>query len=166
MLGKLIFLFTVVPIVELLILIEIGGAIGVLNTVLLVLITGIVGAVLAKSEGRQIIANIQRETSMGRMPGDELINGLSVLLGGAMLVTPGIFTDVVGFTLVIPFTRGLLIGFIKKQVKGMIKEGNVKVYYNSPLQGQRPDVHRGEKEDFQKNFQNAEDVDYEEVDKE
>ena len=161
MFGKLVILFTVIPILELLILIELGGHIGVLNTILLIFITGVVGAALAKSEGRQILMEIQKEMSFGRMPGDALISGLSVLLGGAMLITPGVFTDVVGFFLVIPFTRIFLIKLIKSQIKSMIKEGNVNVYYGNSFHGKK-DSHNSPFNDVE----DVEDVDYEEIDKE
>lgn len=168
MLGRLILLFTVVPIVELYILIQIGNEIGAFNTIMLVLITGIVGAVLAKSEGRQIIRNIQQEMNQGKMPGDELINGLCVLVGGAMLLTPGIVTDIFGFILIIPFTRIFLIKFIKRKIKSMIKEGTVNVYYNEPKgfgsKSSSKDHRSPYEEDSQKGFGEVKDVDYEEVD--
>lgn len=170
MLGKLILLFTLVPIVELYVLIQIGNEIGAFNTVMLVFITGVVGAVLTKSEGRQIIGNIKGEMARGKMPGDELINGLCVLVGGAMLLTPGIFTDVFGFVLVIPFTRIFLIQFIKRKIKSMIMEGTVNVYYNSPGGFSSRKTSKGKEDSFQGNskgdFGNVKDVDYEEVEEE
>ncbi len=170
MLGRLILLFTVVPIVELYILIQIGNEIGVFNTIMLVFITGVVGAVLAKSEGRQIIRNIQQDMAMGKMPGDELINGLCVLLGGALLLTPGIFTDVFGFVLVIPFTRIFLIKSIKRKIKSMITEGTVNVYYKDhggfTNKKASKDPNSPFREESRNNFGNVKDVDYEEVEDE
>ncbi|NBG87306.1 FxsA family protein [Isachenkonia alkalipeptolytica] len=170
MLGRLILLFTVVPIVELYILIQIGNEIGAFNTIMLVFITGVVGAVLSKSEGRQIIGNIKREMAMGKMPGDELINGLCVLVGGALLLTPGIFTDVLGFVLVIPFTRMFLIKTIKRKIKSMITEGTVNVYYKDSGDFTNKRSSKGEDGPFQGNsrgdFGNVKDVDYEEVEDE
>ncbi len=167
MLGKLILLFTVVPIVELYILIQIGNEIGVFNTIMLVFITGVVGAVLAKSEGRQIIGNIKQDMAMGKMPGDELINGLCVLVGGAMLLTPGIFTDVFGFVLVIPFTRMFLIKSIKRKIKSMITEGTVNVYYKDQGGFANKKTSRSPGSSFPGNSENGfgdvKDVDYEEV---
>lgn len=129
MLFKLIILFTVIPIVELGILLRLNDYIGLPYTLLIVLVTGIVGAALAKSEGREIIKRIKFEGSQGRMPGDELINGLCVLIGGAFLLTPGLLTDIAGFSLVIPVTRFAIKSFIKKQLKQMIEEGTFKIYY-------------------------------------
>ncbi|MBS4535671.1 FxsA family protein [Clostridium sp. D2Q-14] len=130
MLGKLILLFTLVPIVELFILFKIAEVTSGLATILLVLLTGIAGAYLAKSEGRIIINRIKNELSQGRMPGNELINGLCVLIGGALLLTPGIITDIVGFSLVIPMTRIMFKRYIKGKFEGMIREGQIHFYYN------------------------------------
>ncbi|ABR50145.1 FxsA cytoplasmic membrane protein [Alkaliphilus metalliredigens QYMF] len=129
MLFKLIILFTVIPIAELAILLKLNNYIGLPYTLLLVFLTGIIGATLAKSEGKGIIKRIKFEGSQGKMPGDELINGLCVLIGGAFLLTPGLLTDIAGFSLVIPFTRFAIKSFIKKQLKQMIQEGNFSIYY-------------------------------------
>ena len=170
MLGRLILLFTVVPIVELYILIQIGNEIGAFNTIMLVFITGVVGAILAKKEGRQIISNIQQDMAIGKMPGDELINGLCVLVGGALLLTPGIFTDVFGFVLVIPFTRIFLIKSIKRKIKSMITEGNVNVYYkdHGGFTDKKTSKNQGSsfREDSPNGFGDVKDVDYEEVENE
>lgn len=125
MLGKLIILFTIIPIIELYILIEIGNAIGALNTILIVLITGITGAFLAKLEGRQIIFKIQNDLNMGKMPTDELLGGLCVLIGGAFLIAPGILTDIAGFLLVIHFTRLIFVRAIKKKFRKFVKGGSI-----------------------------------------
>ncbi|KAB3532886.1 FxsA family protein [Alkaliphilus serpentinus] len=129
MLGKLILLFTVIPIVELALLLKLNTYIGLPYTILIVLLTGVVGAYLAKSEGRGILRNIRYEMSQGRMPGDELVNGLCVLVGGAFLITPGLLTDVTGFILVIPITREILKRTIKRKLKRMLEEGTFMFYY-------------------------------------
>lgn len=130
MLGKLILLFTLTPAVELYILFQIAKVTSLGTTILLVILTGIAGAYLAKSEGRLIINKIKMEINQGRMPGNELINGLCVLIGGALLLTPGIITDVIGFSLVIPITRSVFKAYIKKKFESMIREGQVHFYYN------------------------------------
>lgn len=129
MLMKLILLFTVVPIIELALLIKLNTYIGLPYTILVVLITGVVGAYLAKSEGRGILRNIRMEMSQGRMPGDELVNGLCVLIGGAFLITPGLITDAAGFILVIPITRAILKNAIKRKFRRMLEEGTFTFYY-------------------------------------
>lgn len=129
MLFKLILLFTVIPIVELALLLKINTYIGLGYTLLIVLITGVLGAYLAKTEGKGIIKNIKFEMSQGRMPGDELVNGLCVLIGGAFLLTPGLITDATGFILVIPFTRAVIKKFVKGRLRYMLQEGTFKFYY-------------------------------------
>jgi UPF0716 protein FxsA len=105
MFGKLLILFTVVPVVELYILVKVGKEIGTMNTVGLVIITGIAGASFAKSQGAQIIYKIRTALNQGQMPGTELMHGAMVLAGGIMLLTPGFLTDLVGLSMLIPFTR-------------------------------------------------------------
>ncbi|MBM7614189.1 UPF0716 protein FxsA [Alkaliphilus hydrothermalis] len=129
MLMKLILLFTVIPIVELGLLLKLNEYIGLSYTLLIVLMTGIAGAYLAKKEGRGILQRIKLEMSQGRMPGDELINGLCVLIGGAFLLTPGLLTDISGFILVVPFTRGILKHFIKGRIRQMVEDGTFTFYY-------------------------------------
>ncbi|MTI65659.1 MAG: FxsA family protein [Firmicutes bacterium] len=129
MLAKLILLFTITPIVELYILFQLADVTTPLTTVGLVLITGIAGAYLAKSEGRLILSKIKLELNSGRVPGNQLLNGLCVLIGGALLLTPGIITDILGFTLVIPGTREIYKSIIKRKFKRMIEEGNINIYF-------------------------------------
>jgi len=128
-LGKLILLFTVIPIVELFILFQIAEVTSGFATVLLVIFTGIVGAYLAKSQGRIIIMRIRTDLNRGKMPANELINGLCVLVGGALLLTPGIITDIVGFSLVIPLTRTIFKKYIKDKFSEKIRAGQVHFYY-------------------------------------
>lgn len=129
MLMRFILLFTLVPLVELAILFKINQYIGFGYTLGIVVLTGVLGAYLAKSQGKQILTRIKMEMMEGRMPGEELINGLCVLIGGAMLLTPGVLTDTVGFILVIPFTREIVKMYIKSKFRKMIHEGSVHMYF-------------------------------------
>ena len=128
MLAKLIALFTIAPLVELYILLKMAEVTGPAATFLLVLVTGIAGGYLAKSEGKMIINKIKIELNSGRMPGNELINGLCVLIGGAFLITPGIITDILGFSLVMPGTREIFKIYIKKKLRKIIDGGNIHIY--------------------------------------
>lgn len=129
MLIKIISLFTIMPLVELFILFKVADVTSTLTTILLVVLTGIAGGYLAKSEGRIIISKIKIELNNGKMPGNELINGLCVLVGGAFLLTPGIITDFLGFMLVMPGTRELFKGYIKKKFKNMLSKGDINIIY-------------------------------------
>lgn len=111
---KLLLLFTVIPIVELALLIEIGKIIGVLTTIGIVFITGIIGAALARQQGFIVLTKIREQLSRGEIPTGDLIEALLILIGGVTLITPGILTDITGFLLIIPFSRAF---FAKLAVK-------------------------------------------------
>ncbi|SHJ44663.1 UPF0716 protein FxsA [Geosporobacter subterraneus DSM 17957] len=129
MFMRLLLMFTLVPLIELYILLKLNKYIGLGYTFAIVILTGIAGAYLAKSQGRQIWFRLRYEMNEGRMPGEELINGLCVLVGGAMLLTPGILTDSLGFILVIPGTRELVKIFIRKKLQQMMESGNNTIYF-------------------------------------
>lgn len=104
-LGRLFLLFTLVPLVELYLLVSLGGAIGVWPTLALVGATGLFGAVLAKREGLRVLGSWQRSIAQGDIPREGLSSGALVLMGAVLLVTPGILTDVLGLALLFPPTR-------------------------------------------------------------
>jgi len=109
MFGLLFLLFTVVPAVELYLLIQIGKVLGGGPTVALVIAMGVLGAWLAKREGLQVLRTGLDEARRGIPPGDRLVEGALVIVGSILLITPGVLTDVVGFLFLIPFTRRLLV---------------------------------------------------------
>ncbi len=115
MFMKLLLLFTIVPAVELALLIEIGQRVGLLATIILVASTGIIGASLARSQGYIVIKKIKSNTNEGKMPTDDLIGGLLILVGGALLLTPGLLTDITGFSLILPGTRNFYTKIIKNR---------------------------------------------------
>lgn len=111
----LFLLFIVLPFVEITLLLQIGAEIGALNTVAVIVGTGMVGAYLAKREGFAVWTRFQQKLAQGGMPGDELLDGLIILVSGALLVTPGVITDVVGFMGLLPPSRSILKSQIKKR---------------------------------------------------
>lgn len=102
---RLFLLFTVVPLVELFLLIEIGRYVGLLPTIALVLFTGALGAWLARGQGVAVLGRVRGEFGAGRLPTDALLDGLLVLIAGAVLLTPGLLTDLAGFALLWPAGR-------------------------------------------------------------
>lgn len=128
MLGLLIFLFTIVPIVELFLLIQVGQLIGAGSAIGIVLLTGFLGAFLARSQGRQIFFRIQKELQSGGLPADSLIQGLMVFVGGLLLITPGFLTDTFGFALVFPWTRVFFLKFFKNHFKRAVRSGAYRVH--------------------------------------
>jgi len=129
MLLKLILLFTLLPLIDFAVLLRIGNYIGFTYTIIIVIITGVVGAYLAKIEGRGIINKIKFDLSQGKMPADELIGGLCVIIGGAFLLSPGLITDTLGFILVVPLTRIYFVNILKEKFKDMVNGGNVWFYF-------------------------------------
>jgi UPF0716 protein FxsA len=104
--GPLLFVaFLVVPILELWVIIQVGQEIGVLLTIALLIAVSIAGTWLLKQQGLATWQRVQQNLAEGRMPADEVIDGALILFGGALLLTPGFLTDVVGLTLLIPPTR-------------------------------------------------------------
>lgn len=117
MLPVLLLLFIAVPIAELWLIIKIGGEIGVLPTLALLIVDSMVGAALARSQSRAVWERFNRALAEGRVPGDEVFDGAMIILGGALLLTPGFLTDVFGLVLLLPPTRALVRGLLKRAVK-------------------------------------------------
>lgn len=106
--AKLIALFTIVPLVDLFLLLQLSDVMGAVPTFALVLTTGVVGAWLAKQQGLSVIRAWRQSIKKGALPQEGLVGSLLVLVGGVLLVTPGVLTDLVGFTLLIPPSRRLV----------------------------------------------------------
>ncbi|NMA87310.1 MAG: FxsA family protein [Tissierellia bacterium] len=121
--GRLIFLIILMPILDLYILVKASQSMGFGPTILLIIATGIAGYYLAKSEGRLIIRDINRAMGEGRIPGDEILTGFSILVGGFLLLLPGIVTDIIGITMVLPGTREFYKAYIKRWLQGLINKG-------------------------------------------
>jgi len=102
----LLILFIVVPIVEIALFIEIGGWIGLWPTLGLIVATAVIGSLLLRRQGLTMLMTIRDKLNRGEAPRRELIEGVFLVLAGALLLTPGFFTDVVGFLLLVPILRG------------------------------------------------------------
>lgn len=113
MLFKLFLAFTLVPVIEIYLLIKVGGHIGALKTVLLVIATGIAGAYLARLQGMQTMARVRNSLEQGRMPAEELLDAVLIFAAGLVLLTPGFLTDAVGLLLLFPETRH----YVKRNLK-------------------------------------------------
>ncbi len=125
MLIKLILIFTIVPFMELLLLIELGSNIGTLNTIMVVVVTGIVGAFMARMAGLSVLFKIQENLRAGIFPKDEIFDGILILIGGAFLLTPGLLTDAVGFLFLLPLGRESVKRWLKEVVKKRLDRGEI-----------------------------------------
>lgn len=123
----LFLLFVLVPLIELALLIQVGQWIGLLPTILLVFVTGIAGAALARREGLRTLRRLQEEVASAQLPGDALLDGAAILLGGAFLLTPGVLTDLVGLSLLLPPTRALIKRLARRELKRRIEDGRIQV---------------------------------------
>jgi len=137
-LSRLFLLFIGVPLLELFILVKVGQMVGFLPTVGLVVLTGVFGGILARMEGLRTILKLQGELAHGRLPGGALLDGFAILLGGALLLTPGILTDFVGFSFLLPPTRKLLLGRIRKNLEGRLKSGAIRITTMGGIPGMGP----------------------------
>jgi UPF0716 protein FxsA len=121
MFVRLVVLFTVVPLVELYLLVEIGGLIGVWPTIALVLVTGVVGAALARHQGIGVFRRFEQALRGGEVPTEPLADGLLILVAAAVLLTPGLITDALGFVLLIPWSRAVvrraLVGWFGRRIQ-------------------------------------------------
>lgn len=125
----LLILFTVVPALEFYLLFKIGGTIGAGNTFLIIIGTGIVGAALAKAQGLSILNRISSTLSQGQLPASEIMHGFIVFGGGLLLLTPGFITDILGFCMVLPGTRHLIVVLLANYFERGIKSGNIKFFH-------------------------------------
>ncbi len=125
--SYLIALFIGLPIVELALLFEVHSAVGFLPTVLLVLLTGVTGATLVRRQGLATLLKIQREMSIGNVPAPQMMDGVMILVAGALLVTPGLITDLSGFGLLIPYVREHIRLWVGKKIEAKIRSGYIQV---------------------------------------
>jgi UPF0716 protein FxsA len=124
MLFRIFLLFTVVPIIEIYLLIKVGRLIGALPTVLLLLSISGLGAYLVRSQGFRIVTRIREELAQGRLPAAQLMDGALVLVGGMLLLTPGFFTDFLGIFFLIPLTRKLIKAWIGLWLQARLARGH------------------------------------------
>lgn len=115
--GPILFLlFIVVPLLELLVIIQVGQWVGAVPTVLLLLVISLAGAALVKREGLKAWSRFRQALAEGRVPTSEVIDGALLLLGGALLLTPGFLTDAVGLTLLVPLGRAAVRRVVRRRV--------------------------------------------------
>jgi len=121
MLLRLLLLFIVVPLVELMLLMKIAELTSIQHTLALVVITGAIGTWLARSEGLRTLNRIRGAMAKGEMPTDSLMDGVMILVAGALLLTPGILTDAFGFSLLLPFFRKYYRAWLMRSFKGNVQ---------------------------------------------
>ena len=130
-------LFIVVPLAEIYLLIQVGGVIGALPTVVLVVLTAVIGAGLLRMQGFSTMMRARQSLERGEVPAIEMLEGAAMLVGGALLLTPGFFTDALGFlTLIPPVRRWMIMSFLRR--------ANVITSHQGPPSGDGPRTIEGE----------------------
>ena len=125
--GYLLFLFIVLPALELALLLEVGSRIGTLTTLGLIALTGVIGASLARWQGFSVLRRLQSEAAQGRLPAGPIADGVLILVAGALLITPGLLTDAFGFALLVPAFRELIKLTVWRRVDRAITEGRAHI---------------------------------------
>ncbi|AGK55178.1 FxsA family protein [Bacillus sp. 1NLA3E] len=123
----LILLLILIPAGEIGFLLLSGHIIGILPTISLIIFTGVVGAYLAKKQGMETIRKAQEQLRFGRMPGEELLDGICIIIGGTLLLTPGFLTDVFGLVLLIPQTRIYFKKLLTKFFRDRLDKGRITI---------------------------------------
>ena len=127
MLLRLFLCFTLIPVIELYLLLKVGTIIGGFNTILLVILTGFAGAWLARMEGMNTMLKVRMNLQQGLMPAEDLMDALIILIAGLVLITPGLMTDVFGLLLLWPVTRNRFKRFLRKKFDEMQSRGNINI---------------------------------------
>ncbi|HWI54143.1 MAG TPA: FxsA family protein [Desulfobacteria bacterium] len=126
---KLMLLFMIVPVLEIIIYVKLGQYIGVVPTLLTIILTGVVGVALARQQGISTFLKAREEMTAGRVPGSEILDGLIIFAGAIFLLTPGLITDITGFIFLIPSTRKIIRRFLKKIIKRWIDDGRAQIFF-------------------------------------
>ncbi len=121
--GWLLLLFIVVPVVELALLIQIGQVVGTPATLALIIFTGALGAWLARRQGLEVVARVRAEMADGRIPAGPIVDGVIILLAAAVLMTPGVLTDLCGFLCLVPAFRRWLKVRLKRRFERAVRRG-------------------------------------------
>ncbi len=120
---RLLALFLLVPLAELALLIEVGRRIGTGPTLAIIVATAVAGAWLARQQGLAVLRGIRRQVEAGQVPSSGLVDGLLILIAGAMLLTPGLITDAAGFFLLLPAGRAVVRGWLRRKLEHWIAGG-------------------------------------------
>ncbi|MDP6581605.1 MAG: FxsA family protein [Vicinamibacterales bacterium] len=141
--GRLLLLFIAIPVIELFLLIEIGQRVGTLTTVGIIMATGVVGASLARQQGMSTLARFRADLTASRLPADPIVDGVLILIAAAVLITPGLLTDLAGFLCLIPAFRRLVKRYLKRTFERAVREGTVSVsgaFHDAGDSSRRPPI--------------------------
>ncbi len=127
MFFKLFLIFVLIPVIELSLLIKVGSIIGTMNTIVIIILTAVIGAYMVRLEGLGVMYRIQKNMLEGVFPAEELINGMMILIAGALLLTPGFFTDAIGFLMVFPASRNVIKKIVRTYIEKKMSSMDVEI---------------------------------------
>lgn len=149
--GPLFLAFIILPFVELFLLIRIGRQFGATNTIAFVIAMGLLGAFVAKTQGRRVIAAWREALEQGRVPEEGVLGGVLVLIGALLLITPGVITDVLGLLCLLPPTRRFIGARMQAYLRERVAKGALQVHHvgfgwptSGPGAPQAPAARRGD----------------------
>ena len=126
---RFLILFILVPLLELYILIKIGGYLGAFQTVALVVFTALFGVVIARIEGLRKLQQIKQSLAQGIVPAEEMLDGVLIFVAGILLIIPGVLTDLFALILLIPYTRTLFKRWLRRRFDRMVATRNIRLHY-------------------------------------
>jgi UPF0716 protein FxsA len=124
MFFKLFLAFTLVPFIEIYLLIKIGGQVGAFNTILIVILTGLLGASLARLEGIKTMTKVRDSLNRGDLPAEEMLDAMLIFVAGVVLLTPGFITDLTGLALLVPKLRYWFKRWLRKKFDQWLAKTN------------------------------------------
>lgn len=143
--GRLLFLlFMIVPIIEIALFILLGQTIGLVPTLLGVVVTAVVGSAIIRFQGVSLLTEIRTMTSAGQLPGRQIAEGIMLAVAGALLLTPGYFTDLCGFLLLVPVLRQALYQFLASRISVVEVHGGTNSYQQRSTRPDTIDLDNGE----------------------
>ncbi len=117
MLTRLLIIFITIPIIEIYLLFAVGGHIGIFPTLALIVLTAVIGTTMLRSQSVATLQKFKTQFEQGIMPQQALLEGLMILVGGLLLLTPGFFTDAIGFICLLPWTRQRLAAYFSRYIQ-------------------------------------------------
>ena len=127
MLLKILLVFIGISLLELIVILQIGQLIGIGYTILMIFLTAFIGVLMARHQGFLAIRGMQNTLAHGQMPGEDILDGILVLIGGVLLLLPGFITDMIGFLCLLPITKRLFKEYIKKLIRYHLATGNMRI---------------------------------------
>jgi len=124
---KLFLAFTLVPFIEIYLLIKIGGQVGAFNTILIVILTGLLGASLARLEGIKTMTKVRESLNRGELPAEEMLDAMLIFVAGVVLLTPGFLTDLTGLALLVPKLRYWFKRWLRRKFDEWLEKTNGRV---------------------------------------